>query len=280
MPGAPTDKAQLFLNLDLEDVDTRDILGGTAGVYTTRSPGKPGPNEDSAAIVPYDGDAGVLIVADGLGGMPAGADASRAVVQTLVACLDEGRAAGLNLRDAILDGIEQANRSLLERAVGSAATLALVEISAGCVRPYHVGDAAILLTGQRGAVKVQTAAHSPVGYALQSGLLDETEAMSDDNRHLVSNIVGSADMRIEIGAQANLAPRDTLLVASDGLFDNLYIDEIVQMIRKGPLRPAAAALRNSAAERMSAVEPGQPCHPDDLTLLLFRPGQTRRDRQS
>ena len=104
--------------------------------------------------------------------------------------------------------------------------------------------------------------------------------MSDDNRHLVSNIVGSADMRIEIGAQANLAPRDTLLVASDGLFDNLYIDEIVQMIRKGPLRPAAAALRSSAAERMGAVEPGQPCHPDDLTLLLFRPGQTRRDRQS
>ena len=81
-----------------------------------------------------------------------------------------------------------------------------MEISNGSVRPYHVGDSVILLVGQRGKIKLQTVSHSPVGYAVEAGVLDEVEAMHHQDRHVVSNFIGSPEMRIEVGAPLRLAP--------------------------------------------------------------------------
>ena len=82
----------------------------------------------------------------------------------------------------------------------------------------------------RGRVKLQTISHSPVGYAVESGMLDDQEAMHHEERHVVSNIIGTPEMRIEIGPPIDLATYDTLLVATDGLADNLHIEEIIERI--------------------------------------------------
>ena len=79
----------------------------------------------------------------------------------------------------------------------------------------------ILAIGQKGKIKLQTISHSPVGLAVESGHLDESEAMHHEQRHVVSNVVGDQTMRIEVGAKLMLAPRDTVLLSTDGLFDNL-----------------------------------------------------------
>jgi serine/threonine protein phosphatase PrpC len=163
------------------------------------------------------------------------------------------------LRTAILNGIEQANRAVSELGVGAATTLAIVEISGGVARSYHVGDSMILAVGQRGRVKLQTVSHSPVGYAVEAGMLDEAEALHHEDRHLVSNFIGSAEMRIEIGPPLNLAERDTLLLASDGLFDNLYNDEIIERTRKGPLEQVVRSLAGECRQRMTEPRQGVPC---------------------
>ena len=67
--------------------------------------------------------------------------------------------------------------------------------------------------------------------AVESGMLDEDEAVHHEERHLISNVVGADDMRIEIGLSINMAAKDTLLLASDGLFDNLYLNEIIETNR-------------------------------------------------
>jgi len=177
------------------------------------------------------------------------------------------------LRSAILHGIDDANRAVRALATGAATTLAAVEVHDNTIRPYHVGDSLILVTGQRGKLKLQTISHSPVGYALESGLLDESQAMESDERHLVSNVVGSADMRIEIGPRLKLAPFDTLLLASDGLSDNLPAEDIVEGVRQGPLARRAAELMARCTARM--VEGG---HPDDLTAILYRRSDSDRNR--
>ncbi|MGI9590762.1 MAG: PP2C family protein-serine/threonine phosphatase, partial [Myxococcota bacterium] len=79
----------------------------------------------------------------------------------------------------------------------------------------------ILLIGQRGRVKLQTVDHSPVGFAVEAGLLDADAALHHEDRHIISNFVGGADLRIEMGSGLHLAERDTLCLASDGLADNL-----------------------------------------------------------
>ena len=145
-----------------------------------------------------------------------------------------------------------------------------MEISGHTARPYHVGDSVILVIGQRGKLKLQTVAHSPVGFAVEAGLLDEEEALHHHERHLILNAIGSAEMRIELGAPISLARRDTVLLASDGLTDNLSLDEIVELARKGPLDRAVVRLAALAHERMTAARSGHPSKPDDLSILLYR----------
>jgi serine/threonine protein phosphatase PrpC len=91
-----------------------------------------------------------------------------------------------------------------------------------------------------------------------------------EERHIVSNVVGASDMSISIGTSLQLATRDTLLLASDGLFDNLYMEEIVEIIRKGSLTNAAEQLVSLCRQRMQHPQPALPSHADDLSFILYR----------
>jgi PPM family protein phosphatase len=275
MVAPRVDAARLFVACEMSEPELLGLAGGVAAVFSASAPGKPGGNEDAAALIPCGPSAAVLVVADGMGGARSGAEAAASAVRALGAALAEGARQGALLRTAILNGIERANQRVLELGVGAAATLAVVGVEGGAVRPYHVGDATILGVGQRGRRKLQTVAHSPVGFAVEAGLLDEADALHHEDRHLVSNALGAADMRIEVGSARRLAPRDTLLVASDGLADNLHTLEIVESIRVGPLDAAARQLAAGALQRMLAPAPDEPSKPDDLTFVLFRPWARR-----
>lgn len=271
-------KAALYRGQEMNEAEFHELANGTAAVFSARSPGKETPNEDSAVLIPLEKESGVLAVADGLGGLRAGEEASCLAVEALRDAVAEAAGNGFGLRDAILNGIERANRKITAMGLGAATTLAVVEIQGRTVRPYHVGDSMILVVGQRGKVKLQTISHSPVGYAVESGLLDQSEAMNHEERHLVSNIIGSSEMRIEVGTAIELAPRDTLLLASDGLFDNLHLHEIIETIRKGPLKKISSVLSTECQRRMKGTGSEGPCKPDDLTFILFRargPGRNK-----
>jgi len=270
MRRMPRDGSGVFIDRDMEEAEIHAVARGQAAVFSARCPGRDSANEDAAAILSFGPDACVLMVADGMGGERAGDRASALAVRSMQQALVEAAREEWDLRDAILNGIERANRSVRELSVGAATTLAAVEIRNGSIRPYHVGDSTILLVGQRGKVKLQTVAHSPVGFAVEAGLIDENEAMHHEERHIVSNTLGAPDMRIEVGSARRLSPRDTLLLASDGLSDNLHTEEIVERIRVGSLAKLAKSLAEDAAHRMHEPTPGEPSKPDDLTFVGFR----------
>lgn len=274
MTEEPLKDARFYFGEEMPEAEIHDIACGSVAVFSKRCPGKETPNEDAAALIPMRNGSAVLIVADGLGGIPAGEQASSLAVRTVKASLDQAN--GPEIRDAVLNGIEMANKLVMEMGVGAATTLAIVEIQGASVRPYHVGDSTVLVLGQRGKIKFQTVSHSPVGFAQEAGLLDEKEAMHHEARHVVSNVIGLPDMRIEMGPPLELAPRDTLLIASDGLFDNLSIQEIIDRMRKGPLDQAAKNLVSDTQQRMTQPRAGEPSKPDDLTFLIYRRTVIRR----
>ncbi len=252
---------------------------GEVAVSTIGDLDKAGPNEDSAAVIPVNEDYLVLIVADGVGGMAGARRASNLTVETVGAAVQSiDETTGTKLRTAILDGIEAANQAVLDLGNRSASTLALAEIGPGYIRTYHVGDSILLLCGQRGLVKLQTTPHSPVGFAMEAGLIDENEALQHNELNLIFNVIGSADMRIEIGSELPIAARDTLLIASDGLTDNVRQEESVEIIRKGSIEKAVIGLTEIAQNRMSTEAPGRPSKPDDFTTILFRPQPARKGR--
>ena len=245
------------------------FAGGQVALFANRSPAKSTPNEDSAAVIPVGEDSGLLVVADGVGGFRGGDRASAVVVAMIKSAVQFSTSD--NLRIAVLDGIENANRAIIRMGIGAGTTVVVAEIRGREIRPYHVGDSMMLGIGQRGKIRFKTVSHSPVGYAVESGMMNQQEAMRHEERHLVSNIVGTADMRIEIGPAVDVAARDTFVLASDGLFDNLGISEVVEASRKGPLHLAASRLAHEAARHMTNPEPDQVSKPDDLTMIVWRP---------
>lgn len=263
-------ESHIFTDVDMSHGERFEFCGGEAVVLSIRKPGRDGPNEDAAALIAVGPQSGVAVVSDGAGGHPGGAEAAALAVRAVCDSVAELGGDLPNLRDAIINGFESADRAISAMGIGSAATLAVVEIQGSHMRAYHAGDSMVLVTGQRGRIKWMTIPHSPVGYAVEAGLLDRGEALHHEDLHIVSNLLGTQDMRIELGATLSLAPRDTVVLASDGLSDNLHLDEIVERMRKGPLHRAVDELASLGRKRMEGPAEGVPSKPDDLTFIAIR----------
>ncbi len=262
--------ARILTDADMSEGELLPFARGEVAIYSARSPEKEGKNEDAAALILIDSEQGVFAVADGVGGQAGGDSAAEIALRRLESAVAAADLSTRTLRGAILDGVEEGNEAVRGLGIGAATTLVVAEIAGSTLRPYHVGDSAMLVVGQRGKIKLQTVSHSPVGYALESGLLAEEEALHHHERHLISNMVGSAEMRIEVGSPIRLAPRDTVLLATDGLLDNLSLQEIVDGIRTGPLATVVRSLARTCGQRMREPEGPHPSKPDDATFLLFR----------
>lgn len=263
--------ARLFLGENMGGPELASLAGAQVAMFSSRSPDKDESkrNEDSFGLIPVPNGL-VIAIADGMGGQPMGGDAADITIKALQKSVEAAQAD--DLRAGILDGVESANAAVKALGVGAATTLVVAQIQDKSVRSYHIGDSHLLVVGNRGKVRFQTTAHSPVGYAVKAGVLDEKGAMFHEDRHLVSNMLGVPEMHIDIGSMIRLRQRDTLLLGSDGLFDNLHMDEIVQIIRKGPLKKAAANLHSRCTKRMQQERETVPNKPDDMTFVLFRLG--------
>ncbi|MDP6424726.1 MAG: serine/threonine-protein phosphatase [Planctomycetota bacterium] len=272
------DPVLIVLDSDMGNPQAVPVAGSRAAVFSGRCPVvfDDDPHNEDAALVVGRGDHAVLGVADGLGGVQDGEQASKITVETIVAAVQDGPHEHC-LRDAIQRAVEVANETLLGLESGASTTLVVAEIYDRTVRPYHVGDSALLVVAADGTVKAETVPHSPVGYALAAGLLDEREAMYHQDRHLVSNVVGAPDMRVEIGRPIALEDGDTVLLATDGFLDNMHVSELAEIVRTGD--PLAALERLVAVARTRMLEPvqGRPSKPDDHTAVLWRPAMPASD---
>ena len=260
--------SHLYSAISLESPESLHVPGLELAVCTRALPGDERANEDGILVLCYAGETLVVAVADGAGGYPDGGSASAIALAALeTACAEN---AALPPRTAILNGFERAHEAIKAHGGGGATTLAVIEIAGTTLRTYHAGDSGILIAGQRGRVKLQSVVHSPTGYAVEAGLLDEEAALHHEHRHMVSNLLGMEPMSVAIGSPIELGRRDTVLIASDGLYDNLYVPEIVEIVRKGRLAQACRDLADTARERMLNAARGQPSKPDDLSVVLLR----------
>lgn len=262
-------RGHLYSATDMDGPLIGAFAAGTIAVYTHRAPGKETSNEDSVAILPVGPTAGVIVLADGCGGMACGEVASQLAIEAIANAV-RGQSEPQALRPAILDGFEAATHHVAELGGGAGTTLIAVELNEGMLRTYHVGDSQAIVTGGRGKLKLQTRCHSPVGYAVEAGMLTEQDAMEHEDRHLISNVIGDREAHIDIGLPRILATRDTLIVASDGLFDNLSLQETVELARKGAIHDVMRQLCERVGRRMRGDDTPAISKPDDLTVVLFR----------
>ena len=105
-------EAHILADVDMARGERFELGGGEAVVLSLAKPGRDGPNEDAAAVISLGEQAGVAVVSDGAGGHPSGAKAAalavRAVCDAVVALGGDLE----NLRGAIINGFESADRAI------------------------------------------------------------------------------------------------------------------------------------------------------------------------
>jgi serine/threonine protein phosphatase PrpC len=266
----PIKNSRFYLEQQSEPVDFFSVAGGDCAVASLRCPGGK-INQDAAVIVPVSDASVVFAVADGAGGHPQGDVAARIAVQAVHHEIkSHGGRRSSDLRTSIINGFEAANRNILALGTGAAATLVVVEVVGHVARTYHAGDSVALVNGLRGKEKYKTVSHSPVGLGIEAGLIDEIDYSIQENYSLVTNLVGSPRMRIEVGSPFELDAKDTILLASDGLTDNLTEAEISVHLQNTDFSSIAGGLIEEAQKNMDHSREDGPSKPDDLTFILFR----------
>jgi protein phosphatase len=204
-------------------------------------------NEDRASA----GD-NLFAVADGMGGHVGGEVAARVAVETLERAYDRNPTIA-GLREAFV----AANAAIWEQSLrvdelrGMGTTLTAAGLTVGtdgrdvmCLA--NVGDSrAYLMSG--GMVRQITADHSLAEERVRHGEMTEAEAETHPHRHILTRALGvGPDVDVDLW-QLHVKSGDRLLLCSDGLTNEVNVEQISQVLHsvKDP-RKAARALVDRA----------------------------------
>jgi PPM family protein phosphatase len=204
-------------------------------------------NEDRAAA----GDT-LFAVADGMGGHVGGEVAARLAIDTLQTAYDRNPTVA-GLREAFV----AANSAIWDQSLqveqlrGMGTTLTAAGLTVGsdgrdlmCLA--NVGDSrAYLMSG--GQVRQITADHSLAEERVRHGEMTEAEAEVHPHRHILTRALGvSPEVDVDLW-ELHVKTGDRLLLCSDGLTNEVGIDQISQVLEsvKDP-RKAARALVDRA----------------------------------
>jgi serine/threonine protein phosphatase PrpC len=258
------------INEDSSEVKVIPFLDGEIGFFTHKSPYKESVNEDCLGFIELDDHCGVMAVADGIGGQRSGYMASKIAIETIVTELDKFKGNPREeLRETLLNAIDTAHAEIKKLGVGAGTTLVVAEMVDNNVRFYNLGDSIGYHLGGKGKLKFKTLEQSPIGYAVESGLLDEQEAMTHEDKNLISHALGLDPMRIDISLPMEVSQRDSVFLASDGVSDNLSSDEISDIFSSGEIKERFDDGLKIAGERMEQPDDGLG-KADDLAMILYR----------
>ncbi|WNO60992.1 PP2C family protein-serine/threonine phosphatase [Rheinheimera sp. MMS21-TC3] len=186
-------------------------------------------NED-ACVDLYD--AGVWVVADGMGGHAAGDVASQLVVETISSVVKRCQQVSVRV---LTEALHQANKELCHyseqelngNTAGSTVVILLVDKF-----HYHflwVGDSRGYILRDN-VLRQLTRDHSQVNEMVEQGLLDSSEAESHELANVITRAVG-VDNHVSVDVVSGVwQPGDLFLLCTDGLNKELSDSEIKQYL--------------------------------------------------
>jgi serine/threonine protein phosphatase PrpC len=217
-------------------------------------------NEDAVVIRP---DIGLWAVADGMGGHAAGAVASRAVTDALsqLAAQPPLRA----MVDEVDDVLGRVNASLRAhaqthcagRTVGSTVAVMLAEAKTGVV--LWAGDSRLYRLRADELVQV-TRDHNPMAELLDDGLITANMAAQAETNVITRAVGGETRLALDV-ILFEIAPWDTYLLCTDGLYRELSPAEIADWLRSDEVEESADGLLDACLARGAR---------DNVSLIVLR----------
>lgn len=128
----------------------------------------------------------------------------------------------------------------------------------------HIGDSKLVVICDRGKLKYETIGHDIFELSTDSGLIDYINSEVEVPSHVVTNMVGNPYFRMDVSTKMELAPNDTVVIGSDGVFDNISLEELCENCRTSTLLYLAENIRKKCAERMTETNSDSSYKADDL----------------
>jgi protein phosphatase len=209
----------------------------------------------------------VFAVSDGMGGAKAGEVASKIATEKITKLLPTSFTLEASRPDSgfaeVLEEILLETHAALvelsrhyEECRGMGATLSMAWFSPGWMSFGHVGDSRIYYLPAGGEMRQVTEDHTRVGRLLRSGKINEREARSHPQRHLLDQVLGGRTRRIDpqLG-RVGCFPGDRFLICSDGLVDGMWDRRIDEMARQefSADRLVDFAIRESGRDNTTAL---------------------------
>jgi len=206
-------------------------------------------------------------VADGMGGHAAGQIASEATLKWVVRRFFN-RNASESLPAALQASVLDANRMLLQAASanpafeGMGTTLVAAVVRGDMLTVAHAGDSRAILLRPGQPPRAVTTDHSWVEEQVRAGLLTREQAEQSSRRNVITRCIGMDGMPgAEIQTLA-LQTGDIVVLASDGLTNNVDLPALARIVNDQPgLAEAALALIDCANDNGGS---------DNATVLLLR----------
>lgn len=213
--------------------------------------GKRNEQQDRVGIFHNGNNKHLLVVADGMGGIPDGDKAAQIVVDTAETNFKQNKANDPEslLEEICLQSHEKINRLKKNGDVTPGTTCVLLYISGRQAYWAHVGDSRLYHFRQDRLIN-QTLDHSLLQIMTDQGLIEENsrEANVIQNK-LVKRLGGLKEPEPDLHA-STLEKGDLFLLCSDGFWQSVKTDSVPEILRQhpldqdGPERLVDIALRN------------------------------------
>lgn len=252
-----SDLKPFFLSLNQEpEFKIIDVGAYRIGYFLCRSKVKTNQDNEDCLFLSASEKKLYFGVADGAGGHPRGSEASKVIAEEITK----------NPLSNTLELIERANQKVIDIKAGAKSTLAFGTIREDRVRFFSVGDSEILYWNAQGSLIFASTPHSLVGHKVKAGLLDQEESLKEPDRYIVNHLMGDEFISIETTNKAGLKKGHTILVGSDGLFDNISHEKLTELVGKGSFEKSFEELVKTCSEQ----NPDHWLKDDDISFVVVR----------
>ena len=220
-------------------------------------------NQDVALAEELPDGHSLLVVADGVGGIPGGEVASRTAVDALADALrsrgDEPPEAALRRAFAAAnDAVRAAQRGAHDRM---STTLVAALVGEGTAWVANIGDSRAYLVAD-GEARQLTLDHSWVEEGIRSGELAPDDPLVALSRHVITRAIGlDADANVDVFGPIDVATGSVLLLCTDGLHGVLDDRAIADVV-------AAAGVEVAPSLVDAVLAAGAP---DNVAVALLTP---------
>ena len=220
-------------------------------------------NEDRMGYC-YTRDAGLFVLADGMGGHPEGEVAAQIALQSMSATFQREAKPKLPTPPTFLaTGLMAAHHQIIryasERGLLDTPRTTLVAglVQSGELHWVHCGDSRLYVV-RDGALLTRTRDHSYSEAQAKAGA-----SLEGINRNVLFTCLGSTVRPMfDVAGPLRLAEGDKVLLCSDGLWGSLTDEQIVSVLSASPVADAVPAVVEMALQ--AAGE-----HSDNVTVLAF-----------